>query len=211
VDLGGDTFGYHWIDEEHLAVYLLDVTGHGLDSALLSVTVMNVLRSKSLAGADPRIPGQVLGALNDAFPADNFGQKMFTIWYGVYHLPSRTLFWSGGGHPASLLFSGAAPAGSLPDRLESTGPMMGMMPWPEFETSRCEVPSGSRLYIYSDGCHEIQKSDGGVWNFDEFVACMAQPSRSSTSQMDQLLQTARGLKGSDQLDDDFSIIELRFP
>jgi len=210
-DLGGDTFGYHWIDEDHLAVYLLDVTGHGLDSALLSVTVMNVLRSKSLAGADPRFPGQVLAALNDAFPEENYGGKMFTIWYGVYHRPSQTLLWSGGGHPGSLLFSGAAPAGSLPDRLESTGPMIGMMPWPEFGALQCAVPPGSRLYVYSDGCHEIQKSDGAVWNFEEFVAFMAQPPSSNVSLMDQLLQTARALKGGDQLDDDFSIIELRFP
>jgi phosphoserine phosphatase RsbU/P len=211
VDLGGDTFGYHWIDEDYLAVYLLDVTGHGMDSALLSVTVMNVLRSKSLAGADPRVPGQVLTALNDAFPEEQYGGKMFTIWYGVYYRPSQTLFWSGGGHPGSLLFSGGAPAGSLPDLLESTGPMMGMMPWPEFETRQCVVPPGSRMFVYSDGCHEIQKSDGAVWNFDEFVAFMAQPSSSGLSRMDQLLQTARALKGADQLDDDFSIIELQFP
>jgi hypothetical protein len=46
---------------------------------------------------------------------------------------------------------------------------------------------------------------------EEFVAFMAQASGSDVSQMDQLLQTARALKGGDQLDDDFSIIELRFP
>ena len=211
VDLGGDTFGYHWIDDDHLAVYLLDVTGHGLDSALLSVTVMNVLRSKALAGADVRIPGQVLGALNDAFPAENYGEKFFTIWYGVYHRPTQSLSWSGGGHPDALLFPGNAPAGSLPQRLESAGPMMGMMPWPEFETSRCVVPAGSRLYVYSDGCHEIHSHDGGEWTFDEFVTFMAQPPGSPQSQMDRLLATARQRKGADQLDDDFSIIELCFP
>ena len=37
--LGGDTIGYHWVDDDHLALYLIDVTGHGLDSALLSVTI----------------------------------------------------------------------------------------------------------------------------------------------------------------------------
>jgi sigma-B regulation protein RsbU (phosphoserine phosphatase) len=89
--------------------------------------------------------------------------------------------------------------------------MIGMMPWPEFETSQCAVSPGSRLYIYSDGCHEIQKSDGGVWDFEEFVAYMAQPCSAELSQMDQLLRTARLLKGGDQLDDDFSIIELCFP
>ena len=40
-----DTFGYDWLDADHLAVYILDVTGHGLDSALFAVTVMNALYS----------------------------------------------------------------------------------------------------------------------------------------------------------------------
>ena len=60
-DIGGDTFGYHWIDDEHFAFYLIDVTGHGLDSALLSVSVMNLLRSRSLANADCRDPGTSSG------------------------------------------------------------------------------------------------------------------------------------------------------
>ncbi len=210
VDLGGDTFGYHWIDDDHLAVYLLDVTGHGLDSALLSVTVMNVLRSKALAGADVRVPGQVLGALNEAFPAENYGDKFFTIWYGVYHRPTQTLSWSGGGHPDALLFAGDAPPGSPPIRLESDGPMLGMMPWPEFETKRHSVPPASRLYVYSDGCHEIHTSDGTEWPFDDFVDFIAKPSHSGESLSKRLLQKVRSLNGADQLDDDFSIIELKF-
>ncbi|MFN7657465.1 MAG: response regulator, partial [Dolichospermum sp.] len=36
--LGGDCFDYYWIDDEHLAIYLLDVSGHGVGSALLSVS-----------------------------------------------------------------------------------------------------------------------------------------------------------------------------
>lgn len=213
VDLGGDTFGYHWIDDDHLAVYLLDVTGHGLDSALLSVTVMNVLRSKALAGADARLPGQVLGALNEAFPAEKFGDKFFTIWYGVFHRPTKTLSWSGGGHPDAFLFAGDKPPGSLPVRLHSDGPMLGMfeiMPWPEFKTSQCPVPAGSRLYVYSDGCHEIHTTGGTEWPFDEFVAFMSAPSPASESLPHRLLKKARELTGADQLDDDFSIIELKF-
>src|SRR5262249_8090566 len=89
-DLGGDTFGYDWLDDDHFAFYLLDVTGHGLDSALLSVTVMNVLRSRSLPKTDFRVPGQVLGALNEAFPMEAYGDKCFTIWYGVFQKSTGT-------------------------------------------------------------------------------------------------------------------------
>ena len=36
--LGGDSFGYHWLDDDNLAMYLLDVCGHGVGAALLSIS-----------------------------------------------------------------------------------------------------------------------------------------------------------------------------
>ncbi len=59
-ELGGDSFGYHWLDDDHFAFYLLDVSGHGVGSALLSVSAMNALRSQALPQTDFRQPGQVL-------------------------------------------------------------------------------------------------------------------------------------------------------
>src|SRR5262245_31859770 len=58
--LGGDMFGYHWIDPDHLALYLLDVSGHGVGSSLLAVSAHNLLAAQSLPGADSRNPGEVL-------------------------------------------------------------------------------------------------------------------------------------------------------
>jgi sigma-B regulation protein RsbU (phosphoserine phosphatase) len=92
------------MDSDHLAVYLLDVTGHGVDSALLAVSVVNVIRSASLPGVDFRLPGQVLGALNNAFTKEQFGNKMFTMWYGVFNVRASVLRWSNGGHPDALLY-----------------------------------------------------------------------------------------------------------
>ncbi|HND51603.1 MAG TPA: SpoIIE family protein phosphatase [Pirellulaceae bacterium] len=206
-ELAGDSLGYHFLDADHLALYLLDVTGHGLASALLGVTVMNVLRAKSLPDADFRKPGEVLGALNKAFPMENHDFKCFTIWYGVWHLPSRTLHWSGGGHPAALLFS---PDGDgRPVQLESTGPVIGIMEWPEFEASSREVPPGSRLYVYSDGAHEIHLATGGEWRFEDFLDFMSQPADGPRTLMDRLLSHVRQIHGGDILDDDFTVIEAK--
>ena len=49
VELGGDAFGYHWLDDDHFAIYLLDVCGHGVKAALLSISAMNVVRNQTLA------------------------------------------------------------------------------------------------------------------------------------------------------------------
>ena len=205
-DLGGDTFGYDWLDGDHLALYILDVTGHGLDSALFAVTIMNVLRSRSLPEADFRQPGQVLARLNDAFPMEQYGDKNFTIWYGVYQHSTGMLRWSGGGHPDGILLPPTGPAKRLP----SEGPLMGMIPWPEWETSETPVEPGSRLYVVTDGVHEIHKAAGGDWTFDELVAFLSQRAEENGALMDRLHAHVRQLRGSDLLDDDFSIIEGRF-
>ncbi|MBN2296302.1 MAG: SpoIIE family protein phosphatase [Pirellulales bacterium] len=208
-DLGGDTFGYHWIDDDNFALYLIDVSGHGLDSALLSVTIMNVLRSRSLPQTDFRDPGQVLLALNNGFPMEEYGGKFFTIWYGVFDLSSSTLSWCGGGHPPALLFENG-PSATAPIELDSDGPMIGGMPWDEFETQQHAISSGDRLFIYSDGVHEIHLPGGIDWPFEQFVDYLAGHSDPQKSPLDGLLQHVRQLNGSDLLDDDFSIIEVRF-
>lgn len=207
-DLGGDAFGYDWLDGDHLSLYIFDVTGHGLASALLSVSIMNVLRSRSLPHTDFRDPTQVLSGLNDAFPGEAYGDKFFTIWYGVYRRTKGTLRWSGGGHPPSLLFPDAT--GIAPVQLQSDGIVMGMMPGAEFPTSELPVPAGSRLYLYTDGCHEIHLPNGGLWPFDDFLAFMTQPAPATTSLMDGLREHVKRLSGSGVLHDDFSIVEATF-
>jgi hypothetical protein len=83
--LGGDAFGYFWLDADTFVFYLLDVSGHGAGSAMHSVTVLNVLRQRALPGVNFENPADVLSSLNARFPMDSHGGLFFTMWYGVYH------------------------------------------------------------------------------------------------------------------------------
>lgn len=206
-ELGGDAMGYHWIDPDHMAIYLLDVTGHGIDSALLAVSIINVIRGASLPGADFRNPSEVLKRLNQSFTMERHDNKLYTMWYGVFHRPSRTLTWGGGGHPDALLYEKGS---SEPIRLSSGGPLMGMIDWPHFETQSMVIQSPSSLYLYSDGVFEIHKEDGMEWTFDEFVQFMNAPIPKGDTKMDDLFRYVRELCGCEQLADDFSILEIRF-
>ena len=57
-ELGGDSFGYHWLDDEHFAIYLLDVCGHGVGPAMLSISALNVRRAGRSDGKDRIGPGR---------------------------------------------------------------------------------------------------------------------------------------------------------
>lgn len=208
--LGGDAFGYGWIDDDHLQIYLLDVCGHGVGAALLSVTVMNVIRSQSLPGTDFRRPDEVLSALNEAFPMSRQNGSYFTIWYGVYSPSTRRLVHASGGHPAALLLE--APAGTAPAiRLRAPNLIIGFIPGRKFVSQDVGIPAGARLFVFSDGVYEVELPDGQIWPFDDFATFLEKPPSAGASRMDELLAEARRLNGADTLPDDFSILEAVFP
>ena len=210
--LGGDSFGYDWIDDDHFAFYLLDVSGHGVGAALLSVSALNALRSQSLPQADFRQPGQVLTALNKAFPMEQHNGLFFTIWYGIYHRVTRELAFAGGGHPPALLWTGPDAASARMLSLESQGPMVGAVDGIDYPTSTCQVEAHGVLSLYSDGAFEIERADQTTWPFGDFVAYMTGVAGDQgASSMDQLIAHARALQGSDEFVDDLSMVELIFP
>ncbi|QDV36853.1 fused response regulator/phosphatase [Tautonia plasticadhaerens] len=202
--LGGDTFGYHQVDDDHLAFYLIDVVGHGVGAALLSVSVLNAIRSQSLPQADFKEPGQVITALNDRFEMSRQGDKYFTAWYGVYSPSNRVIRYSGGGHPPALLIPDG---GGEMIMLEATGPMVGAFDGLDFETREQRVEGPGLVYLYSDGVFEIEQVDGERWPFQEFLSYITGLARSGSS-MDMLIEHIRTLSGKAGFDDDFSIVQL---
>jgi sigma-B regulation protein RsbU (phosphoserine phosphatase) len=203
--LAGDMFGYHWIDEKHLAIYLLDVSGHGVGSALLAVSAGNVLSSNSIPGADPRDPGAVVTKLNDMFQMERQDGKYFTIWYGVYKPAGRTLAYCNAGHPPSLLLSDGAI-----HSLEADAPAVGMMPDMPYATSTVPVTEGARLLVFSDGIMEIEKADGEMWSFADFLTRISGELATDGDLIERHLEFVRQLGLREILADDFSMMDVRF-
>jgi sigma-B regulation protein RsbU (phosphoserine phosphatase) len=207
--LGGDMFGYHWLDPDHLALYLLDVSGHGVGSCLLAVSVANMLASQSLPDTDCRNPGKVLTRLNDIFPMEKHDGKFFTIWYGVFDRARRALAYSNAAHPPALLYTGPSAAEATPQQLKCVGLAAGMLEGTAYDTREIELGPFARMLLYSDGVYEITRPDGTMWKLREFVEFVsALPSGEPTA--DRVLQEVRQIRGSELLVDDFSFLEVRF-
>jgi phosphoserine phosphatase RsbU/P len=208
--LGGDSFDYYWIDDDHLAIYLLDVSGHGVGSALLSVSVLNVLRSQSLPNTNFCQPSEVLKALNHAFQMKNHGDKYFTIWYGVYNRLKRQLVYANAGHPPGVLLS-STPATKIQVRqLDSLNLPIGFLPDVNFDDAAFDVEENSTLYIFSDGAYEINQSDGKMWGIDAFIDLLINCSQENTHHLNQILTHIMALSTKSNFDDDLSLLRVKF-
>jgi sigma-B regulation protein RsbU (phosphoserine phosphatase) len=207
-ELGGDSFGYQWIDGEHYALYLLDVCGHGVGSALLSITVANTLRSGALQNTDFRRPEEVLSSLNQAFQMENQNGLYFTIWYGVYHRPTGKLRYASAGHPPPILVSGAREQRGEAKSLSAVGCPVGIVPDAEYELHECSLAGPARLFLFSDGAYEIMRPDGTLLEFADFEEILTRAVPEGVSELEELLHFAQNVNGSKDLDDDFSIIKM---
>jgi phosphoserine phosphatase RsbU/P len=207
--LGGDCFDYFWLDEDSLAIYLLDTAGHGLRATLPSISVVNLLRSRTLPNLNYHQPSAVLAALNQTFQMSYQNDKYFTIWYGVYNRLQRQLTYASAGHPPAVLVSGNGTTTGV-QRLRTPGMPIGMFPEVEYTNYACKIDASSTLYIFSDGIYEIHQPNGEIWGLDAFVELLKGSKNGSTSSLKQILCKVRALNPKDVFDDDLSILEINF-
>lgn len=209
-ELSGDCFDYSWIDDDHLLVYLIDVSGHGIEPSLLSVSVHNMLRSRSLGIEKVLAPAEALGELNRLFRMSEQGDHYFTIWYGVYQASTRTLRYASAGAPPALAFEGGAGGPVSAAELSTAATPVGMFADTVFTSGSYSVPPGCRILIYSDGAHEITLAGGRQMPWYAFKDIATRLAASSTWFLDALVAELKTLTPTGAFEDDCSLIELTF-
>ncbi|BAY38990.1 two-component response regulator [Nostoc sp. NIES-2111] len=208
--LGGDCFDYYWLDEDCLAMYLLDTAGHGLKAALPSISVLNLLRSRALKNLNYYQPSEVLKSLNETFQMNYQNDKYFTIWYGVYDRIQRRITYASAGHPPAILISGSSPTNTEIQILRTPGMPVGMFPEAQYVDACCHVEKLSSLYIFSDGAYEITKIDGKLWSLDAFIQILASVHYHEDFQLERVLNCITAVNSKDTFEDDLSILLVKF-
>jgi serine phosphatase RsbU (regulator of sigma subunit) len=205
--LGGDVFGYHALDDDNFAAYIVDVAGHGVSAAMHSVSLLNVLRQRALPDTDFTDPEQVLRKLNRMFQMEHHDDMYFTMWYGVYNRPARALRFACGGHHPGFLVA--------PDRMQATpvqsrGPLIGLMPDHAYKAEVLTVTPGATLYLFSDGVFEIVTAAGVEWGLDDFLPLLTQAADPMTTEPERLHRQVRAIARPGPFDDDFSLLTVTF-
>lgn len=209
LEIVGDSYNYSWIRDDqlgdHLIVYLIDVSGHGVEPALVSMSVHNLLRSGSLSRTTLLSPDRVLAELNRLFDMERHGGNYSTIWYGVYQTSTRTLSYASAGHPPAIALTGTTatllPAQSMP---------LGMFGDAEFSTTVHPIPPGCQLLLYSDGAFEFTRADGRIHTLGEFLALCSTTADDPDWSLDDLLGTLLQRTATGAFEDDCALIRLHF-
>ncbi len=207
--LGGDCFNYYWVDEDCLVFYLMDVSGHGVRAALLSVSIMNLLHSRTLSGDDLKNPAEVLTYLNRNFQMEEQNNMYFSLWYGVYHRKTGVLRFSSAGAPPALLIRKEDGEAGNPQRLLSRNPIVGMDQEAAYSVQETETARGDQLLLFSDGVYEVERKDGAMMDYDKFVSLVSSGDTEDL-EVEKILNRIEGYTQRTSFDDDFSLVLFQF-
>lgn len=191
--LGGDILNVFALDEDHVAFYLLDVSGHGVPAALLSVTLSRVLMPHrdhtSLLSRPVRTGGpvhttddkkpvlpyaitppvEVARRLNKQFPMDPKTLQYFTLFYGMIDLKTRQLQYVSAGHPGPVCFRAGS---NVPEVFAQASPPIGWFQDAEYEEQTLDLQPGDRFYVWSDGIIEAMNAERELFGGDRLLACL---------------------------------------
>jgi phosphoserine phosphatase RsbU/P len=166
-ELAGDGLNIIPLGDGKVGLCILDVSGHGVSSALLSVTLCRLLSPPSepssilirdraaLDRLEITPPAEVADCLNRLFPFDMATEQFATLMYGVLDVATGDFRHVSAGHPGPLLL----PADGPPVILESPGFPIGLAE-EAYAERRVHLGAGDRMYLYSDGLPDAMNADG---------------------------------------------------
>ena len=178
--IGGDIFNIIQLNDDHWAIYIIDVAGHGVPAAMVAVTVYQYLQPQSgnlMVRPDDspdnqpiRQPAQVLKFLDQEYPFDRF-DNFFTMNYVVLNVKTGTLISSSAGHPPPIILredgtlvqlkKGGRPIGTIDLRLSMDEPIV-------YEQDQEQIGVGDKLVFYTDGVYEYQNDRSDFYGNQRF-------------------------------------------
>ena len=212
---GGDIFNIHQLNQRYLIAYLVDVSGHGVPAAMVTVSVVQSLQPHGRAILESggenhslsmaRKPSKVLDILNNEYPIDRF-DKYFTIVYLIIDRLSGQVTYSSAGHPPPLLMR----ASGLIERLDVGGPMIGLGDMLPFEDGSVQLMKGDRLFLHTDGiteyCHN-EEFFGRHRLESEISRAMHLPLESACQ---HIIGAMQEFGGGSKADDDITLVALEY-
>ncbi len=202
--VGGDIYDVQPLPGDRVGVLVADLSGHNVAAALHTAMVRAIVwREAEQANS----PGEVLARLNERLCRDLPEEHFVTAFFAWFDFRSGRLHYANAGHPSAYLRS---PMGCLSE-LETTSPLLGILPEVTHDCAVAEVESGSWLLAYTDGLTETQGAQGKQWGTVEMTELLRSSGQTAPSQVvDQVLERAAVFRNGQSQQDDITIMLAKY-
>lgn len=201
--VGGDICSINQTNHESSAFYVLDVSGHGVPSAMVTVSITQFLQQLYQTSISPK---HALSVLNRNYPFEKF--SMFsTIFYMTFNSQKGKLTYSSAGHPPGIHLSKEKPL----QLLTGNGPVIGIDTDYQYEEYERTLQTGDKVILYTDGIIEFCNSSGEQYGSERFYELLEEQKSHSVEEIIRLVGNSLKEFGKGNApQDDISILAIEF-
>ncbi|WP_053067246.1 PP2C family protein-serine/threonine phosphatase [Archangium gephyra] len=206
--VGGDIFNVHGLEGTCAAVYMLDVSGHGVPSAMVTVSVARALSPDGgvVLRGGVATPREVMRELEREYPFERF-ERFFTVSYLVVDTGSGHVRYTSAAHPPPLLVPREGPARVLPEG----GALIGMGLVDTLEEGEVVLSPGDRVVLYTDGAFELTDPDGTQYGLERLYELIVRHRHLDVEGLcDRVLQTLHDYRRGAPAEDDITLLVLEY-
>jgi phosphoserine phosphatase RsbU/P len=210
--VSGDFFSVSALSATEAAVFICDVTGHGVRAALVTAMIRALVEElKPIA----REPGEFMRKLNYDLCCilKSTGSPMLTTaFYAVVDCRTGSLRFANAGHPKPLIIRRAA--GRVESLANSSGrsqPALGLFDDPPYQTSESTLAPGDFLMLFTDGLYEVLGRNEEFYSQERLVMDLKNHLHLPPGEMfAELLTVVRNFAHDGAFDDDVCLVGVDY-
>ncbi len=197
-EVGGDFYDFFFIDDDHLALVIADVSGKGVPAAMLMMASKILLQNRAMLGGTP---SEVLEFANEQLCTHNVEDMFVTVWFGIYTVSTGEVIAANAGHEYPVVMDEKGDFALMKDK---HGPVLGAMEGIKYRDYNFTLKSGEKLYIYTDGVTEATDNDNNLWGVDNMLSALNSVKSESAEQIlqkitDSIDEYTRGVAQFDDI------------
>jgi protein phosphatase len=199
----GDYIDIIQLDPQRTAVFLGDVSGHGLGTGFLVSALRAIVRTS--IGSGQALP-QVLNILNEFLTDRYSGHEFLTLFAIILNLQNGSMEYINAAHPGAYL---KMPGGPL-EKLENTQRLLGILPGP-YRSFTYRLKPGQRIFLFSDGVIETANIKDEFYGESRFADFLTEKGDEPLDDIVAGLQDSlASFRGSAPPNDDTSFLVLEY-
>ena len=167
-EVGGDFYDFFFIDDDHLALVIADVSGKGVPASLFMVIAKTIIKNRALSGNIPS-PAQILHDANNQLCEGNEAGLFVTAWLGILDLNTGIVTAANAGHEFPAV---RQPGKNFELVQDKHGLVLAGFEGSIYTDYEIKLEKGATLFVYTDGVPEATNGANELFEFERTVQAL---------------------------------------
>jgi sigma-B regulation protein RsbU (phosphoserine phosphatase) len=196
-EIGGDFYDFFFIDEDHLALVIADVSGKGIPAALFMMMCKLMIHNYTMTGMSPK---DVMTKVNEELLEGNDAEMFVTIWLAILEVSTGKIITVNAGHENPVI---KKPGGGFEEIVRKHSLAAGAVEGINYRENESQIDPGSVLFVYTDGLPEATDAENRLFGTERILRVLNENRESGPQEILQAMDRSveAFVKEAPQFDD----------